>query len=213
MAITRRQKEVIDFLTGFTQKNGYSPSYEEIASGLGLTSLATVHKHVSNLQNKGLFRGRIIGAARSMCLRSIATYLPPSLRSVTVIVCGMNASSTPGSACARAGSVDPTSASTASEPKDIGALAPLFCWQMPKLNCQAAGRVPQRFRAEKDWSRSSDFFLAYALKPDRGFRPSHFHPPRGHRKCPVRSPFRDSLSLPNRGAANRAAPKLPANSG
>ena len=53
MAITRRQKEVIDFLSGFTQKNGYSPSYEEIASGLGLNSLATVHKHVTNLQNKG----------------------------------------------------------------------------------------------------------------------------------------------------------------
>ncbi len=36
MAITRRQKEVIDFLSTFTQKNGYSPSYEEIAHGLGL---------------------------------------------------------------------------------------------------------------------------------------------------------------------------------
>jgi len=39
MAITRRQKEVIDFLSNFTQKNGYSPSYEEIASGLGLDRL------------------------------------------------------------------------------------------------------------------------------------------------------------------------------
>src|SRR5277367_506226 len=56
MAITRRQKEVIDFLSNFTQKNGYSPSYEEIASGLGLTSLATVHKHITNLQNKGLLQ-------------------------------------------------------------------------------------------------------------------------------------------------------------
>ena len=56
MAITRRQKEVIDFLSGFTSKNGYSPSYEEIASGLGLNSLATVHKHVTNLQNKGLLQ-------------------------------------------------------------------------------------------------------------------------------------------------------------
>lgn len=54
MAITRRQKEVLDFLSDFTQKNGYSPSYEEIAEGLGLNSLATVHKHVSNLQSKGL---------------------------------------------------------------------------------------------------------------------------------------------------------------
>jgi repressor LexA len=56
MAITRRQKEVLDFLSSFTQKNGYSPSYEEIAAGLGLSSLATVHKHVTNLQGKGLLQ-------------------------------------------------------------------------------------------------------------------------------------------------------------
>ena len=56
MAITRRQKEVLDFLTGFTQRKGYSPSYEEIAAGLGLNSLATVHKHVTNLHNKGLLQ-------------------------------------------------------------------------------------------------------------------------------------------------------------
>ena len=56
MAITRRQKEVIDFLSGFTSKHGYSPSYEEIAAGLSLSSLATVHKHVTNLQNKGLLQ-------------------------------------------------------------------------------------------------------------------------------------------------------------
>ncbi|SEF74780.1 SOS-response transcriptional repressor, LexA [Bryocella elongata] len=56
MAITRRQKEVLDFLSTFTTSNGYSPSYEEIAQGLGLSSLATVHKHVTNLQNKGLLQ-------------------------------------------------------------------------------------------------------------------------------------------------------------
>jgi repressor LexA len=56
MAITRRQKEVLDFLSSFTSRNGYSPSYEEIAAGLQLSSLATVHKHVSNLQTKGLLQ-------------------------------------------------------------------------------------------------------------------------------------------------------------
>ncbi|WP_263372212.1 transcriptional repressor LexA [Granulicella cerasi] len=56
MAITRRQKEVLDFLAGFTTNHGYSPSYEEIAAGLGLNSLATVHKHVTNLQSKGLLQ-------------------------------------------------------------------------------------------------------------------------------------------------------------
>ena len=56
MAITRRQKEVLDFLSGFTSRYGYSPSYEEIAAGLNLSSLATVHKHVTNLQTKGLLQ-------------------------------------------------------------------------------------------------------------------------------------------------------------
>jgi repressor LexA len=56
MAITRRQKEVLDFISGFTQRNGYSPSYDEIAHGLGLRSLATVHKHITNLHNKGLLQ-------------------------------------------------------------------------------------------------------------------------------------------------------------
>jgi len=56
MAITRRQKEVLDFLTQFVAHNGYSPSYEEIARGLDLSSLATVHKHVTNLQAKGLLQ-------------------------------------------------------------------------------------------------------------------------------------------------------------
>ncbi len=52
MALTRRQKEVMDYLTGFIKRHGYSPSYEEIASGLGLASLATVHKHVQALEAK-----------------------------------------------------------------------------------------------------------------------------------------------------------------
>ena len=50
MAVTRRQKEVLDFLETFVSRNEYSPSFEEIARGLGLKSLATVHKHISNLE-------------------------------------------------------------------------------------------------------------------------------------------------------------------
>jgi repressor LexA len=56
MALTRRQKEVYDFLSQFVDKHGYSPSFEEIGEGLGLSSLATVHKHVSNLEEKGLLK-------------------------------------------------------------------------------------------------------------------------------------------------------------
>ncbi|HZQ51622.1 MAG TPA: transcriptional repressor LexA [Bryobacteraceae bacterium] len=56
MALTRRQKEVMDYLASFIEKHGYSPSYEEIAAGLGLASLATVHKHVQALEAKQYLR-------------------------------------------------------------------------------------------------------------------------------------------------------------
>lgn len=52
MALTKRQKEFLDFLAGFLEKRGYSPSYEEIAEGLSLASLATVHKHIMALETK-----------------------------------------------------------------------------------------------------------------------------------------------------------------
>jgi repressor LexA len=56
MAITRRQREVYDFIAHFVQKHGYSPSFEEIGKGLDLSSLATVHKHITNLERKGLLK-------------------------------------------------------------------------------------------------------------------------------------------------------------
>jgi repressor LexA len=56
MALTRRQKEVLDFLVGFINKRGYSPSFEEIGKGMGLSSLATVHKHLQTLAKKGFVR-------------------------------------------------------------------------------------------------------------------------------------------------------------
>jgi repressor LexA len=52
MALTRRQKEVLDFIASYQVENGYSPSYEEIARGLKLASIATVHKHISALDKK-----------------------------------------------------------------------------------------------------------------------------------------------------------------
>lgn len=56
MTLTKRQKEVLDYLVSFLNKRGYSPSFEEIARGLKLTSLATVHKHLSTLEKKGFIR-------------------------------------------------------------------------------------------------------------------------------------------------------------
>jgi len=56
MALTRRQHEVLEVIRTFIGKNGYSPSLEEIGSELRLSSVATVHKHVSHLVQKGYVR-------------------------------------------------------------------------------------------------------------------------------------------------------------
>ena len=56
MALTRRQREVLDVIRAFIDRNGYSPSLEESGAELGLSSVATVHKHVSHLVDKGYVR-------------------------------------------------------------------------------------------------------------------------------------------------------------
>ncbi len=54
--LTKRQREILDYLNEFIQQHGYAPSLEEIGHRFNLSSLATVHKHLTNLQEKGFIR-------------------------------------------------------------------------------------------------------------------------------------------------------------
>ena len=65
MALTRRQKEVLDFIADFIDGNGYSPSYDEVAQALDLASLATVHKHIQALESRNYLR-RSFNQSRSL---------------------------------------------------------------------------------------------------------------------------------------------------
>src|ERR671928_235882 len=56
LPLTKRQREILDYLNEFIQNHGYAPSLEEIGRRFNLSSLATVHKHLSNLQEKGFVR-------------------------------------------------------------------------------------------------------------------------------------------------------------
>jgi len=56
MALTRRQREIYDYICEFVNENGYSPSLEEIGAHFELASVATVHKHVQHLVDKGFLR-------------------------------------------------------------------------------------------------------------------------------------------------------------
>ena len=53
MTLTRRQKQILDYLDGYISDNGFAPSFEEIAARFTFRSLATVHEHLTNLERKG----------------------------------------------------------------------------------------------------------------------------------------------------------------
>lgn len=63
--LTKKQKEILDFITQFIQTHEYAPSYREIADYFGLSSTATVHEHVKALEDKGLITSNH-NAARSL---------------------------------------------------------------------------------------------------------------------------------------------------
>ena len=54
--LTKRQKELLDYLAEYIEQNGYAPTLEEIGRNFALGSLATVHKHLQNLERKGHIR-------------------------------------------------------------------------------------------------------------------------------------------------------------
>lgn len=56
MPLTKRQREILTYLTAHTEEYGYAPSFEEIARQFNYNSLATVHEHLSNLERKGYIR-------------------------------------------------------------------------------------------------------------------------------------------------------------
>ncbi|MFO0704680.1 MAG: transcriptional repressor LexA [Candidatus Andersenbacteria bacterium] len=55
-SLTKKQRLVLDFVTSFLKRKGYSPSYREIAQHFRLSSVATVHQHVQTLQDKGFLQ-------------------------------------------------------------------------------------------------------------------------------------------------------------
>jgi repressor LexA len=65
MVLTQRQRRVMDFIANFLRERGYSPSFQEIADGMGLNSIATVHKHIATLERKGYLK-RLHNQSRSL---------------------------------------------------------------------------------------------------------------------------------------------------
>ncbi|HLI33079.1 MAG TPA: transcriptional repressor LexA [Solirubrobacteraceae bacterium] len=56
MTLTKRQREIFDFIRGYLQKHGYPPTVRDIGTAVGLASSSTVHTHLANLERLGLLR-------------------------------------------------------------------------------------------------------------------------------------------------------------
>ncbi|HKJ68827.1 MAG TPA: transcriptional repressor LexA [bacterium] len=66
MYLTKKQKSILDFIKGYLSENEIAPTYEEIADYFGYRSKGTVHKHITNLEKKGLIKKHW---NRSRCLQ------------------------------------------------------------------------------------------------------------------------------------------------
>ena len=56
MDLTKRQKEIFDYIKRYLRKHGYPPTVREIGGALGLHSPSTVHAHLAKLEALGLLR-------------------------------------------------------------------------------------------------------------------------------------------------------------
>lgn len=70
--LTKREKEVLDFIKDYASKNGFAPSLDEIRIAMGLSSVSTIHEHITKLTNKG-FLERHPNKARSVQLKQHGT--------------------------------------------------------------------------------------------------------------------------------------------
>ena len=75
--ITRRQKELLDYLRGYIDDHGYAPTLAEIGRRFTLSSLATVHKHLQNLERKGRIR-RVANHSRALEVLSLIHISEPT---------------------------------------------------------------------------------------------------------------------------------------
>lgn len=65
VTLYKRQRQILDFIRQYIQKNDYSPTLVQIAEAIGVSSLATVHEHLSSMAKKGVIK-KFEGAVRGL---------------------------------------------------------------------------------------------------------------------------------------------------
>jgi repressor LexA len=89
MPLTKRQREILTYLTAYTEQNGFAPSFEEIAEQFSYNSLATVHEHLTNLERKGYIKRHYNESRAIEILPSEATPRAVELPLLGTVAAGM----------------------------------------------------------------------------------------------------------------------------
>jgi len=92
VTLYRRQKQILDFVKQYVQKNGLAPTLTEIANALGVSSLATVHEHLKAMEKKGVIK-RFNGSVRG--IEIVNDLLPEQQIGIDVPVLGFIAAGSP----------------------------------------------------------------------------------------------------------------------
>ena len=92
ITLYKRQREILDFISQYIQINGTSPTLQEIADAMDLSSLATVHEHLQALTKKGVIR-RFEGAVRG--IEIVADAFNANLNAIELPVIGFIAAGQP----------------------------------------------------------------------------------------------------------------------
>ncbi len=92
ITLYKRQKQILDFIRQYIQKNGFSPTLTEIAHALGVSSLATVHEHLTTMAKKGIIK-RYQGSVRG--IEIVKPETASSMNEVELPVLGLIAAGQP----------------------------------------------------------------------------------------------------------------------
>lgn len=95
VTLYNRQRQILDFIAQYMQQNGYSPTLQEIAKALGVSSLATVHEHLQAMEKKGVIK-RFNGSVRGIeILDKTAAERTQSVAAIDLPVMGFIAAGQP----------------------------------------------------------------------------------------------------------------------
>lgn len=92
VTLYKRQKQIFDFISQYIQKNGFSPTLQQIADAIGVSSLATIHEHLNAMAKKKIIK-KFEGAVRG--IEIVNNKISETIKGIELPVLGFIAAGNP----------------------------------------------------------------------------------------------------------------------